>query len=63
MKIGDKVRHKEKGLIETIVCFCKIKYMGAWVDGVIYKGNDTTTGKHMTFVRTKEDFENNFETI
>jgi hypothetical protein len=35
--------------------------MGAWVDGVIYEGNDVYTGEPMTFVRVKEDFENNFE--
>lgn len=58
---GTKVRHKTKGMVETIVGVCKIKYMGAWVDGVIYEGNDTNTGEPMTFVRVKEDFENNFE--
>lgn len=61
MKTGDKVRHKSRGLIETIVGFCKIKFMGTWVDGVIYEGNDYKTGQLMTFVRIKEDFENNFE--
>ena len=45
MKTGDKVRHKSRGLI----------------DGVIYEGNDYKTGQLMTFVRIKEDFENNFE--
>lgn len=58
---GTKVRHKTKGMVETIVGVCKIKYMGALVDGVIYEGNDTNTGEPMTFVRVKEDFENNFE--
>lgn len=61
MKIGDKVRHKERGLVETIVGFCKVKVYGIWVDGVIYEGTDYKTGQPMTFVRTKEDFENNFE--
>ena len=28
--IGDKIKHKERGLVETIVGFCKIKYMGSW---------------------------------
>ena len=60
---GAKVRHKTKGMVETVVGLCKIKYMGAWVNGVIYEGNDTNTGEPMTFVRTKEDFENNFEII
>ena len=60
---GAKVRHKTKGMVETIVGVCKIKYMGAWVDGVIYEGNDTNTGEPMTFVRVKEDFENNFEIV
>lgn len=58
---GTKVRHKTKGMVETVVGVCKIKYMGAWVDGVIYEGNDTNTGDPTTFVRIKEDFENNFE--
>jgi hypothetical protein len=60
---GAKVRHKTKGMVETIVGVCKIKYMGAWVDGIIYEGNDTNTGESMTFVRIKEDFENNFEVL
>ena len=60
---GTKVRHKTKGMVETVVGLCKIKYMGAGVDGVIYEGNDTNTGELMTFVRVKEDFENNFEII
>ena len=58
---GTKVRHKTKGMVETVVGVCKIKYMGAWVDGVIYEGNDTNTGDPTTFVRIKEDFKNNFE--
>lgn len=60
---GTKVKHKIKGMVETIIGECKVKYMGVWVDGIIYEGNDTNTGKTMTFVRTKEDFENNFEMI
>lgn len=60
---GTKVRHKTKGMVETVVGLCKIKYMGAWVDGVIYEGNDTNTGEPTTFVRIKEDFENNFEIV
>lgn len=63
MKVGDKVRHKTKGMVETIVGLCKVKVYGIWVDGVIYEGNDTNTGKPMTFVRVKEDFENNFKLI
>jgi hypothetical protein len=31
------------------------------MEGVIYEGNDVHTGKLMTFVRTKEDFEKDFE--
>lgn len=58
---GTKVRHKTKGIIETVVGLCKLKYMGIWLDGVIYEGNDTLTGEPMTFVRTKEDFEKYFE--
>ena len=62
-KKGTKVRHKTKGIVETIVGVCKIKYMGAWVNGVIYEGNDTNTCEPMTFVRVKDDFENNFEIL
>lgn len=60
---GIKVRHKTKGIVETIVGPCKVKVNGIWMDGVIYKGNDVYTGEPMTFVRTKEDFEENFEVI
>lgn len=41
---GTKVRHKTKGMVETIVGECKVKYMGIWIDGIIYGGNDTNTG-------------------
>lgn len=58
---GTKVRHKAKGMEEAIVSLCKVKVYGQWLNGVIYEGNDTVTGKPMTFVRLKEDFENNFE--
>lgn len=60
---GTKVHHKTKGMVETIVGLCKVKAYGIWMDGVIYEGNDVETGGPMTFVRTKEDFENNFEII
>ena len=60
---GTKVRHKTKGMIETIVGLCKVKVNGIWVDGVIYVGTDVHTDEPMTFVRTKEDFENNFELL
>ncbi len=62
-KKGTKVRHKTKGMVETIVGLCKVKVYGIWMDGVIYEGDDVETGEPMTFVRTKEDFENNFEII
>lgn len=62
-KVGDKVKHKTRGVIETIIGFCKVKFMGVWVEGVIYEGIDYKTNKPMTFVRTKEDFENNFKVI
>lgn len=58
---GTKVRHKTKGMVETIVDLCKVKVNGVWMDGVIYEGNDVHTGEPMTFVRTKEDFEKDFE--
>lgn len=60
---GTQVKHNKTGVIETIVDECKIKYNGVWVDGVIYKGNDRYTGVPMTFVRTKEEFENEFDLI
>lgn len=63
MKKGTKVRHKTKGMVETVVCSCKVKINGVWVDGIVYEGNDVNTGEMMTFVRTKEDFENDFEVI
>ena len=58
---GTKVMHKTKGMVETIVSLCKVKVNGVWMDGVIYEGNDVRTGEPMTFVRTKEDFEKDFE--
>lgn len=58
---GTKIRHKTKGMVETIVSLCKVKVNGVWMDGVIYEGNDVRTGEPMTFVRTKEDFEKDFE--
>ena len=60
MKNGTKVRHKTKGMVETVVGSCKVKVNGVWVDGIVYEGNDVNTGEPMTFVRTKEDFENDF---
>ena len=63
MKNGTKVRHKTKGMVETVVGSCKVKVNGVWVDGIVYEGNDVNTGEPMTFVRTKEDFENDFEVI
>ena len=44
----------------------QLDYLTAKKDGVLgvaflNEGNDTVTGKPMTFVRLKEDFENNFE--
>lgn len=58
--IGDKVVHKSRGCIETIINFCKIKIDGVWVDGIIYEGLDYKTNLPMTFVRTLNDFEDNF---
>lgn len=58
---GTKVKHKTKGMVETIVSLCKVKVNGVWMDGVIYEGNDVHTREPMTFVRTKEDFEKDFE--
>lgn len=57
---GTKVKHIRTGAVETIVGTCKIKYNGTWVDGVIYEGNDRYTGVPMIFVRTIEEFENEF---
>lgn len=58
---GTKVKHKTKGMVETIVGLCKVKVNGVWMDGVIYEGNDVHTRVPMTFVRTKDDFEKDFE--
>lgn len=58
---GTKVKHKTKGMVETIFSLCKVKVNGVWMSGVIYEGNDVHTGEPMTFVRTKEDFEKDFE--
>ena len=63
IKKGTKVRHRTKGMEETIVGTCKIKLLGTWVDGVIYEGVDTNTGQPATFVRTKTDFIDNFMEI
>ena len=60
---GTKVRHKTKGMVETIVGVCKVKVSGVWEDGVIYEGNDVHSGEPMTFVRTKEDFEKDFDIV
>ena len=62
-KIGDTVVHKTKGCVEQILSFCKVKVNGVWVEGVIYSGIDSYTNEPMTFVRTREDFENNFELL
>ena len=58
---GDKVVHKTKKCTETIFNLCKIKIDGNWVEGVVYEGIDYKTNMPMTFVRTLEDFNNNFE--
>lgn len=60
---GTVVKHIRTGAVETVVETCKIKYEGEWVDGVIYEGNDRFTGVPMTFVRRKEEFENEFTVI
>ena len=60
---GTKVRHIKSGVIETIVGTAKVKVNGVWRDAVIYEGKDRYTGLDTTFVRTKEDFENEFEVI
>lgn len=61
--IGSKVKHKKRGVIETIVGECKVKIGNEWIEGVIYEGIDYNTGCLMKFVRTKDDFINNFEVI
>jgi hypothetical protein len=60
-KIGSKVKHKTRGVIETIVGECKVKINDTWVEGIIYEGIDYNTGCLMQFVRIKDDFINNFE--
>lgn len=63
MRTGDKVIHKTKKVIETYKGNCMIKIGLKWVEGVIYEGDNYLTGMPTTFVRTKEDFEENFEPI
>lgn len=58
---GTKIRHRRTGAIEHIVGLCKIKLLGNWVDGVIYEGPDRYTGVMTTFVRTKNEFNDEFE--
>jgi hypothetical protein len=60
---GTKIRHRRTGVIETIVGKCKIKLLGVWVDGVIYEGPDRYTGELTTFVRTRNEFNDEFELI
>lgn len=60
---GTKVKHIKTGVIETIVGIGKVKINGVWCSAVIYEGKDRYTGLDTTFVRTKEDFENEFEVI
>ena len=60
---GVKVRHKTKGMVETIVGLCKVKVYGIWMDGVIYEGDDVETGMPTTFVRIRKDFEENFKLL
>jgi hypothetical protein len=57
---GTKIRHRRTGVIETIVGICRIKVLGNWVDGVIYEGPDRYTGVMTTFVRTKNEFNEEF---
>ena len=57
---GKIIEHKKKGVIETIVDRCKIKFNGEWVDGVVYEGKDRHTGETMIFVRELNDFNENF---
>ena len=60
---GEKVKHSKTGVIETIVGMCKVKVNGAWTEGVIYKGNDRYTNTEMLFVRTLDEFNQEFEKI
>lgn len=57
---GTKVIHKRTLANETIVGCCKMKCNGEWIDGVIYEGIDRFSGKPMTFVKPKKDFDQEF---
>lgn len=57
---GKKIKHIRTGVVETILGVCKIKNNGEWVDGVIYTGKDRFSDKYLIFVRTKDDFDNEF---
>lgn len=59
-KKGTTVIHIKTQRKETVVGLCKMKINGNWVDGVIYEGLDYNTDMPTTFVKSKEEFDNEF---
>lgn len=61
VKPGVKVRHTQSGKDEEIVEIVKVKLLGSWFTGVLYKGIDRETNQLAMFVRPMDDFILNFE--
>ena len=55
------VTHIKSGRNYTIVNKCILKINDSWEQGIIYEGIDKQSGKLTLFVRTIDDFDNNFE--
>lgn len=55
------VTHTKSGRKYTIFNKCMLKINDSWEQGIIYEGVDKNTNKPTLFVRTIEDFDNNFE--
>ena len=56
IEIGEDYKHIEKGTIYTAAVKTKVKLNGSWYEGIIYTGKDCI----QTYVRTVEDFNENF---
>lgn len=64
MKVFNKrktVTHIKSGRKYTIFNKCMLKVNDSWEQGIIYEGVDKNTGKSILFVRTIDDFDENFE--
>ena len=55
------VTHIKSGRKYTIFNKCMLKVNDSWEQGIIYEGIDKNTGKPTLFVRTIDDFDENFE--